>query len=166
MENTPSKLVPALIGGAAIAVLSTVPVVNMGNCLCCMWVLFGGGLAVYMYSKDLSPEHELTSGEGATVGLLAGIFGALFGAVLGYIFMAMGGFPPSRDFLEGIMESQEEVPIEVQEFFREFQEEGVINPMFAGVGLIFGLIIDSLFATIGGMIGASIIRKKRQNIQA
>ncbi len=162
MENTPSKLIPALIGGAAIAVLSTVPIINMGNCLCCMWVLFGGGLAAYLYGKDLSPDHEFSAGEGATTGLLAGIFGALFGAVLGYVFMAMGSFPPSQDFFEGFLEGQDEIPIEVEEMIREFQEEGFVNPMFAGIGLVFSLVVDAIFATVGGIIGASIIRKKRQ----
>lgn len=163
-HTAPSKLVPALIGGAAIAVLSSVPFINMGNCLCCMWVLFGGGLAVYFYSKDLPPEMELTMGDGVLVGLLAGLFGALFGSVLNYAFMAMGSMFPMQDFVQEMLESQDDIPIEVHEMFDELGGEDMISPMFAVIGLGFSLIIDSLFATIGGMIGTVIFRKKREQI--
>ncbi len=164
-HEAPSKLVPALIGGGAIAVLSSVPFINMGNCLCCMWVLFGGGLAVYFYSKDLPLEMELSAGDGALVGLLAGLFGALFGAVLNYAFMAMGGMFPMQDFMEEIMTSQQDIPPEVQDFFDELGGHDMLSPMVAIAGLGFSLIIDSLFATIGGMIGASIFRKRREKNQ-
>jgi hypothetical protein len=39
------RLQPALWGGVFIGVLSALPLVNLGNCCCCLWVLVGGGLA-------------------------------------------------------------------------------------------------------------------------
>ena len=70
MENKSSKLVPALIGGGVIGLLSSIPVVNMGNCLCCMWVLAGGALAAYLNAKDRPPEMEYTSGDAALVSIV------------------------------------------------------------------------------------------------
>ena len=44
---TPPKLQPALFGGLFIGVLSALPIISAGNCLCCMWVVAGGMLATY-----------------------------------------------------------------------------------------------------------------------
>ena len=87
MEENPSKLVPALIGGCVIGILSSLPYIN---CLCCMWILLGGVLGTYLYRRELPPEHEFSSGEGAVVGFLSGIFGALFFTFLIYFFWAVG----------------------------------------------------------------------------
>ena len=37
-----SKVQPALLGGVVIGTLSALPVISMGNCLCCLWVILGG----------------------------------------------------------------------------------------------------------------------------
>ena len=116
MEKAPSKLVPALIGGCVMGVLSAVPIINMGNCLCCMWILLGGAVGAYFYSKQLPSGTELTSGDGAMVGLLSGLFGALFGTFLAYFFMAIGDINPARDFLEGLLESRSDLSPEVEDF--------------------------------------------------
>ena len=71
------RLQPALYGGLFIGVLSALPLVNVGNCCCCLWVVCGGVLAVYLRQQN-SP-FAVTSAEGALVGLLAGLFGGVIG---------------------------------------------------------------------------------------
>ena len=100
MDNPPSKLVPALIGGCVMAILSNVPIVNMGNCLCCMWVILGGFIAAYLYQKDLPEGQPFNPGDGAIIGLLAGVFGALFGTLISVLFMAIGDFHPFNQITE------------------------------------------------------------------
>lgn len=160
MEKNPSKLVPALIGGSVMGILSTVPIINMGNCLCCMWILLGGFLGAYLYWRELPPGLEFSSGEGAVVGLLSGIFGALFGTFLGYFFMAVAGFNPGQEILQSLLESRADLSPELEELLEEFQRRGGLSPFFIFVGLFFSLIIDSIFGTVGGIIGAAILRKK------
>ena len=46
------RLQPALLGGVFIGVMSSLPIVNIGNCCCCLWVLAGGALAVTVYGAD------------------------------------------------------------------------------------------------------------------
>ena len=162
MEKAPSKLVPALIGGCVMGVLSAVPIINMGNCLCCMWILLGGAVGAYFYSKQLPSGTELTSGDGAMVGLLSGLFGALFGTFLAYFFMAIGDINPARDFLEGLLESRSDLSPEVEDFLDELHETDYMSPAFAFVGLMFSLVIDAIFGTLGGLLGAAIFRKRSQ----
>src|SRR5204862_1102880 len=43
---------PALTGGMFLGFLSSIPFISAGNCICCMWVLLGGGIAVMMLTKQ------------------------------------------------------------------------------------------------------------------
>ncbi len=158
MQEKPSKLIPALIGGAFIGVLSSVPVINMGNCLCCMWIILGGIIAVYYYSRKLPQDQMLVQSDGAVVGLLAGVFGALFSSLLTYLLMAMIGFVPGQgiiDFLES-----NDMSGEWREMLELISEGGAIHPFFVLMSLIFGLVVNSAFGFVGGLLGVSLFRKK------
>ena len=63
------RLQPALLGGVFIGVLSALPFIGAGNCCCCMWVLGGGILSVYLRQQN-SPA-PLEASEGALLGLMA-----------------------------------------------------------------------------------------------
>lgn len=160
MDSKPSKLNPALLGGALIAILSAVPVINFGNCFCCMWVVLGGILAAYLYQKGLPEGTSFPASDGAVVGLLAGIFGALFGTFLHFFFMAVIGTIPARDVFEAVMEYSEEIPPEVAGFLEEIFAEGVISPLLVFIHLFFSVLIDAVFGLVGGLIGASLFKRK------
>lgn len=163
MTEKPSKLNPALIGGAAIAVLSTLPILNFGNCFCCMWVILGGALAAYIYWKALPPNTEFTTGDGAFLGFLAGLFGALFGSLLGLLLIGIAGINPGRDLLERIMETGSDFPENIESYIEGFDESTGLHPVFAMFSLISSLIINSIFSTLGGLIAASLLLKKRKD---
>src|SRR6516162_10095411 len=55
---------PSLTGGVLLGLLSSLPLINAGNCLCCMWVLLGGGVATVMLTKQ-RPLSSITYGDGA-----------------------------------------------------------------------------------------------------
>lgn len=161
MNEKPSKLNPALIGGAAMAVFSTLPILNFGNCLCCMWVILGGALSAYLYFKNLPPSAEFTTSDGAFLGLLAGLFGALFGSLLGLLMAGILNINPSRDFLNAIMERGEDIPQDLEYYLEDLDESGGMHPIFVMISLTFSLIINSIFSTLGGLIAASMLQKKR-----
>jgi len=160
MEQQPSKLVPGLIGGATIGILSTLPIINLGNCLCCMWVVFGGALAAYVYHKSLPRDMPITSADGALAGLLAGLFGALFFTFLTYFFMAVIGFRPGGTIIDSILESRNDISPELEELLEELRQGGEVNPIFVLIQLISSLVIDAVFGTIGGIIGAAFLKKR------
>ena len=64
------RLQPAFYGGLLIGVLSALPIVSAGNCCCCLWVVAGGMLAVYLRqrgspeSKPVGAPHHSTGIEG------------------------------------------------------------------------------------------------------
>ena len=103
MEETPSKLVPALIGGSVVLVISIVPGLN-----CCAWITLIGIVGVFFYWRSLKTEHQISSGEGAIVGLLAGVFGGLFWTLVGYVIIVVLGLALySGRKVEGAGEGQE-----------------------------------------------------------
>ena len=159
MDNKPSKLNPSLIAGSAIALLSTVPILNMGNCLCCMWIVLGGALGAYLYYREFPPEIPFTTADGAIIGLLSGIFGALFGTLLGYMFTALG-INQGYEFLQNMFESRGDLYPEIEELLEELRYGGELNTLFVFIGLLFSLILNSIFSTFGGIIGAAIFSKR------
>jgi len=143
---------PALIGGAVVGVLSALPIVNIGNVCCCLWVVGGGAVAAYVLQQNQATP--ITPGDGAFAGLLAGLVGAVIFLILSIpITLVMA--PMQRVMIERVIESGRLPP--------EFRE---IAGSYAGgfIGLIFGfifqLVAGAVFATVGGLIGAAIFKKQ------
>ncbi len=149
---------PALTGGMFLGFLSSIPFISAGNCLCCMWVLLGGGIATVMLTKQR--PAGITYGDGAFVGVLSGLGGAVVGTIIQMSFRAMA----SRLF-----ESQQ------QELERLWQQVGAPGPIpdwllramsgeISAVTLLFtffsNLIAYSLFAMIGGILTVAILNKR------
>ncbi|MBN2414987.1 DUF4199 domain-containing protein [bacterium] len=160
-QQQPGKLIPALVGGGVMAILSTVPIISLGNCLCCLWILAGGALAAYMYSRELPGDVSISGGDGAVTGLLAGIFGALFASILGYLFMSMGDAEILNRVFENVLRDRSDLSPEVDELMRSLREGERLSPLYMVAGLFFSLIINAVFGTLGGLIGASMFKKKR-----
>jgi hypothetical protein len=154
MEERPDKLRPALIGGALIGIISAIPIISLINCFCCAGVVIGGIVAVHLYNKNLG-GLELTSSEGVVIGLMAGASGALISTIL--TSMITGGV---KNQINKILEYSNEIPPEIQDALIRIQEMGG-NLFFVIVGLVFSLIIFSIFGIIGGLIGVSLFRKKQ-----
>jgi hypothetical protein len=161
MQNKPSKLIPGLFGGAFVAFFSTVPILNWGNCLCCLWVVLGGGMAAWLYKRSLTGKMEMTSSDGAVAGLLSGIFGALFGGFLQYFF-SLVGLDFTANFFKAMLDhwkDMKDVPREFTDSMEQFRSFNTTGPFFVLVGLMASLIVDSIFATAGGLLGAALFKK-------
>ena len=144
-----------MLGGLAIGVLSSLPVINLANC-CCGWILFGGGLAAYLMQQN-HPD-PITTGDGAIVGLLAGVFGAIIGALVTIpISMMMG--PLQAELLRDMM-SNPDLPAEWRRIF----EQAGAGPVF-GVGFVLffiaSLFVCAIFGMLGGLFGSLMFRKKQ-----
>ncbi|RKY81791.1 hypothetical protein DRQ07_03115 [candidate division KSB1 bacterium] len=162
MENNESKLIPSLAGGAVIAILSTFPVISAGNCLCCMWVIAGGIVAVYLYNKNLPENKELTQSDALIIGVLSGIFGALFATLINYFFIVIG-YRPGMAFLESFIESKRDIAPEVKDMIESFKgNEGLFGPFIVFVQLGVKLIIYTVFSMLGGVIAGAFLNKKQE----
>ena len=147
MQAQPSKFVPALWGGVLIGVINGIPFLNIINCACCIGIIGGGLLAVYLYRRELDPGQPVTMSEGAALGLLAGLIGAVIAGVLGAIFSTA-----AFEFLYRISEYIDDSEIEALLHN--------IDPSLLSGGLVFfgfflSLIVDGLFGVLGGLLGVS-----------
>jgi hypothetical protein len=136
-----------------MGVLTALPIIGLGNCACCLWVVGGGALAAYLLQQDTAAPISLA--DGALVGLLAGVFGAVVILVLSIPLMLLVE-PIFRQFVTGVLERMENVPPEIRDLAmnRGFTVIRIVGQF------IFWLVIGSIFSTIGGLIGAAIFQKK------
>ena len=157
---TPSKTQPVLLGGLFIGVLSALPVVNLGNCCCCLWVLCGGAIAAWLLQQN--DPAPIATGDAAVAGLLAGVVGAVVASVVSIPLNLMTG-PLVQGWLEQFVRSAQDLPPDFREAFeqaRQGQGGSAGVAVAAGVvWLLVSLVVYGAFAVVGGALGAVFFRR-------
>ena len=140
-------MMPALLGGVFIGVLSGLPIIGICNC-CCLWIVSGGVLAAYLEQQN--QPVSLTLAQGARVGVIAGIIGAII-----WLLLDTALAPIQARFVGEFARNARDLPPELLDMLDTI-EAG------KGPGLIYGfllLCLSSVVAMIGGMIGAAYFKK-------
>jgi hypothetical protein len=158
----PDKFIPALYGGFIIAVISSVPMLNLVNCLCCAGVLFGGFLAVFFYKSNFTPDTPpYTAEDCLAVGALAGVTGAFFSTLLSLLFVMMFG-DVAREFVLRLLENSAlEIPEELLDEMRRVLEETPTGAIAVFIDLVSSLILFSIFGLLGGLIGYGVWKPEK-----
>jgi len=149
------KMLPALLGGLFIGVLSSLPYIKGGNVCCCLWVVSGGALAAWLMQQNTA--RPITVGEGAIVGLLSGLAGTfvwIVWALLGMLLFSSTPFDMA-DFQRAMSEGGRDVPPEAREAL-----ENLSPAVMLVVGGVIWTVVSTVFATLGGLLGALMFRKK------
>jgi hypothetical protein len=146
------RLQPAFWGGLFIGVLSALPLVNAGNCCCCLWVICGGALAAYLRQQSSPVQIEVA--EGALVGLMAGAIGGVIATVLSIPFQLYVG-PYQRELMDRILANNPDVPPEARDYVQRFAG----GTAFRLVGMVVSVVIDVIFGMLGGLLGVAIFKK-------
>jgi hypothetical protein len=148
------KMLPALLGGLFIGVLSSLPYIKGGNICCCLWVVSGGALAAWLMQQNT--PRPITAGEGALVGLFSGLAGTFVWAALAILGMLLFATTPfdMGDFQRAMSEGRD-VPPEAREAL-----ENLSPAVILVVGGVIWAVVSMVFATVGGLLGALIFRKK------
>ena len=151
------RLQPALYGGLFIGVLSALPLVNAGNCCCCLWVLMGGALAVYLRQQN-SP-YSVPASEGALVGLLAGLIGGVVAGLLSIPLQAMtSGF--QHQILERIIAARPDFPAETREMIeRAANRSGGLAAAGIVIQFVWMVCTGAIFGMLGGLLGVAVFKK-------
>ena len=144
MMNTRSLLISSGIAGATMAVLSNVPLVQIANCLACMWLWAGGIFGVWLYRYYEGAETPITPGEGTIIGVVSGVFGAILGTLIGALF-------GSVNFLNSIVSQSRTA--------EDLLGSLVVAGAFSILGLLINFVFYILFGAIGGAIGAALLGK-------
>jgi hypothetical protein len=146
------KLTPALFGGLFIGVLSSLPIIQKGNVCCCLWIVVGGVLAAWLMQQNTA--RPVTLGEGALVGLLAGIVGAVTLVLINGSMALVFGVPP---VLQEVKRGMENGARDAES--RAFVE-GIGPLVFVAVFFVAAAVVSAVMATLGGLLGALMFRRK------
>jgi hypothetical protein len=144
---------PALLGGLFIGVISSLPIVSALNLCCCLWVVLGGLLVVYL-QQQRTPEPVETA-DAILGGLIAGLIGAVITSAISMMIARVTG-PLFMEQVRSQLESNPDVPPEARDF--------ILN-LITGRGLIFMLFAVNLplyavFSMLGSLLGLAVFRKK------
>jgi len=154
-------LQPALAGGMFLALTWSVPIINFGNALCCMWVLMGGGIAAFMVSKQR--PAGITYGDGAFAGVLSGLVGAVFATLLSIPIQIISAriFGSQQQAFEEMMKDVPGFEGPMKDLLLE-----MASPQITAAKLLFvfisDLLIFALFAMVGGILTVAILNKRKQ----
>jgi hypothetical protein len=151
---------PALAGGMALGLLSSIPIINTGNCLCCMWLIGGGGLAAYLLMQQR--PTGITYGDGAFVGVLSGVFGSVVATIVTTLlkFITAPFFQNQKDTLDQIFKDVPGFEGPARDLvYRMVSPE--ISPLTVIVTFLSNVVLYSLFAMIGGILLVAIMEKRK-----
>ena len=150
--NTRSFFLSALIAGVIIGFLGNLPLLNLINCIFCIWVWVGGILSVFLYHRFQHGERDLSGAQGAGLGAVAGIIGALVGVVVYALtsFISM----PLFDNLARALQIQGDLP---------FQSGGIWGTLASAFFfLTINAVLYPIFGAISGLIAASVFWKQQK----
>jgi hypothetical protein len=154
---------PALVGGIIAGMLSVIPLVNLGNCCFCAWLLVGGAVAAKMMINRA--PRPVRSGEGAQVGAVAGLIAA---GIYSVISLALAVFKVGQRFQEALFARIADAsndPV-LQERIRKLMEETANQTQAQRLvsALIFMVVVSVIyvgFSTLGGLLGVALFEKRR-----
>lgn len=147
--NVRSLAIASLLAGVVIAILSSLPLVSMGNCLVCMWVWGGGIFGAWYYWRS---EKTVTPGQGAAVGFFSGLLAAILTTILSALIGVAGSglaavLEPAEDVLGSTIASL------------------LMTGAWSIIGLLFNVFFFTIFGAIGGAIGGAIFGRQKAVVQ-
>lgn len=152
---TASKTQPALLGGVAIGVLSALPIINLGNCLCCLWVILGGALSAWLLQQGSSTR--IATLDGGVVGLFAGSIGGVIAGLISFVVNLAFG-PMQAAMIQRTIEQSDDLPPELRALLEGLQTDAMLGVTVIAFSLVF-VLVCAVVGTIGGLFGALIFGK-------
>ena len=141
-----------LLGGLFIGVLSALPLVGLGNCCCCLWIVCGGVLAAYLDQQN--DPRPTSAGRGALVGLKAGVVGAFVWLLVSLVLQPILA-PLQQRMVEYALTIARDLPPEVREALEQSENASGFRYVIDFLGF---LVIGAIFSTLGGLLGAAFFK--------
>ncbi len=143
---------PALLGGLFIGVLSALPVIGMANC-CCLWVILGGMLTVYLEQQNTPAPVETSTA--ALSGLIAGAVGGVISSLGSLLTLRMAG-GEQQDAIDQALSNVPNMPPETLDMIHSFMS----GPSLGLVMFAITVPLYAVFAMLGALLGLAFFRKK------
>ncbi len=138
-------IIPALGCGAIGGVLSLAPGIG---CLCCLWVILAGGLAVFILKRYYGIKGKITMGNAILTGGLAGFVASII-SLLPVVFQ--------RGELERAYQEMLTTP-EVEEAFRELGITAADIGAFVVLAAVISVVLFTAFGALGGILSNEIAK--------
>ena len=139
-----------LIGGAFNGVLSALPIVGAANLCCCLWVMGGGAITVWLMHQSRTIAMRLA--DGAIGGALAGLAGAFFYTLIDTpISIATA---PEANALADLVGG--DIPPEVIQFYEMVSNSVVLT---GSINFLVWMLVGIVFSTVGGLLGVLFIQR-------
>jgi hypothetical protein len=151
-KKQPEYLIPALIGGALMGVVSAIPFLN---CLCCLWAIAGAVFSFYLLNQKTS--FPLKSSDGLLVGALSGVIGGLINFLL-EIPLTPVNLRIGQRFMTSASKFMKELPPVWDELLQMNYQAADFSSIL--VSLLFSSLFFAFFGAIGGLVGYSLFKKE------
>ena len=167
--NHPSKFTPVLISSFLMVFISIFPVLNMLNLLCCAGIILGGAAGTWYYARQLEKAGQFVQNkDGIMIGLLAGIISAIVYVIFSTTIMMIAKQNPVELVYKMTEQWSFSIPPESEKMLRtvyeDYQKNG-FSPIMIGVELFSRIVSHCIFGPIGGLLVASMLNKRRKQIQ-
>ncbi len=149
-----------LLGGLFIGVLSALPIVNIANC-CCLWIIGGGAIAVYVAQEDQPLPIGLLAG--ARIGVRAGIVGAVIWLITS-MAVDLVAAPMQQRAADLMLRSATDIPPDVRAWLDGIGDRASAPLRFV-LGFFFQLFVATPFAGLGGLLGAAVFGPDTSPVQ-
>jgi hypothetical protein len=148
---TEKILVPALICGVGAGVLSFAMFDTPLSCLCCLWIVLAGGLAVFLLKRFNNIKGKISMGKAALTGGFAGFVASVITSLALFV---------SED-MDATLNEALRSP-ELQQALRDAgmaagDMNGIAFASLVMVAIII-IVVFSLFAALGGIIANEITK--------
>jgi hypothetical protein len=149
--------------------ISIFPVLNMLNLLCCAGIILGGAAGTWYYARQLEKAGQfIQNKDGIMIGLLAGIISAIVYVILSTMILMFSKQNPVELVYKMTEQWGFSIPPESEKMLRtvyeDYQKNG-FSPIMIGVELVSRIVSHCIFGPIGGLLVASILNKRRKQIQ-
>lgn len=146
----------AAAAGLFLAVSAVIPSLGF-----LFWLLAGGALGVLMYRRRVQ-QSDLTPGFGAKIGAITGLFGfAIFAVIFGLQMLATRGSGTFREMLQQVLQqaAAHNPDPRAQQAVQALMTPAGMALLFT-ILLVFFLIAFVALSSIGGTIGAWLLRRR------
>ena len=166
--NHPSKFTPVIISAFFMLVMSLFPVINLLNLLCCAGIILGGAAGTWYYARQLEKSGQVIQNkDGMMIGLLAGIISAFIYVIFSTMIIMLSKQNPVELVYKMTEQYGFNIPPESEKMLRtvyeDYQKNG-FSPIMIGVELFSRIVSHCIFGPLGGLLAASIINKRRNNV--
>ncbi len=149
-------------------VMSLFPVINLLNLLCCAGIILGGAAGTWYYARQLEKSGQVIQNkDGMMIGLLAGIISAFIYVIFSTMIIMLSKQNPVELVYKMTEQYGFNIPPESEKMLRtvyeDYQKNG-FSPIMIGVELFSRIVSHCIFGPLGGLLAASIINKRRNNV--